>query len=515
MADQDPKEQSEKQERPEKAPDRGFRRSRKFAISMNTLAVIVLAAAIAGMVNYLAIRHYKRMDWTKSSYYSLSDKTIQLLKAIKEPITVIVFFQPSQEVYDDVRNLLREYQDKTSNLLVEYVDPNRNMTRTEQLMKEFQVASPNVVIFARGQGETRKSKYVNASDIIEMDYGGGMMGGQPPKKKAFKGEQAFTGAIQTILESKQPTIYFLTGHGERDPEGFDERSGFSTLNQYLKRENLKVNKLNFAASKQIPSDCDVLVVAGPSMISKDDRDVLEQYLQNKGRMMVLLDSGKDSGLEELLQHWGVKVDNDQVVGIVSLGFANLAQMSSEAIGVEYDHDHPIVKKLEDMNTTFPSARSLEVEAASPQPTPDKPRTTALVKSHESFWGETDLTNLTKPKFDPATDKKGPLTLAVAVESGNLPGTPVEIASTRMVVVGSSGFVANGAIDGANLDLFLNSINWLINKAERPTGISPKMPQEFRLSLSEIQAQTLKLSLVFGLPGCVAVIGAVVWWRRRK
>src|ERR1043166_989369 len=116
MADQDPKEQSEKQERPEKAPDRGFRRSRKFAISMNTLAVIVLAAAIAGMVNYLAIRHYKRMDWTKSSYYSLSDKTIQLLKAIKEPITVIVFFQPSQEVYDDVRNLLREYQDKTSNL---------------------------------------------------------------------------------------------------------------------------------------------------------------------------------------------------------------------------------------------------------------------------------------------------------------------------------------------------------------------------------------------------------------
>src|SRR5262245_3397419 len=110
----------------------GFRRSRKFAISINTLLIIVLAAAIIGMINYESIRHYKRMDWTKSSYYALSDKTIELLKSIKEPITCIVFFQPQQAVYDDVRSLLREYQDKTSNLSVEYVDPNRNLARTEQ-----------------------------------------------------------------------------------------------------------------------------------------------------------------------------------------------------------------------------------------------------------------------------------------------------------------------------------------------------------------------------------------------
>src|ERR1051325_5425265 len=190
-------------------PAGGFRRSRKFAISLNTIALILLAAAITGMVNYLSIRHYKRMDWTKAKYFSLSDKTIELLKTIKEPITCVVFFQQNQDIYDDVRSLLREYQDKTPQFQVEYVDPNRNLSRTEHLMKEYDVSSPNVVIFSRGTGENRKNKYVSATEIVEIDYPGGPYGGGRPQKKAFKGEQAFTAAIQNVLESKQPTVYFL------------------------------------------------------------------------------------------------------------------------------------------------------------------------------------------------------------------------------------------------------------------------------------------------------------------
>lgn len=493
-------------------PPGGFRRSRKFVISLNTLLIILIAAVIVVMVNYLSIRHYKRIDLTENQYYSLSDKTIELLKTIKEPITCIVFFQPSQQVYDDVRNLLREYQDKTSQIKVEYVDPNRNLSRTEALMREYEVASANVVIFSRGEGKARKSKYVTATDIFEIDYGGAPFGGGP-RRKIFKGEQAFTSAIQSILEDKQPTLYFLTGHGERDPDEFDERSGYSTLNRYLKRENLRVNKLNLATTNQVPSDCDVLIVAGPRKpIPPRERDILNQYLQNKGRMFVLVGAQEDSGLQDTLAQWGVTLDNNEVVAIFSLGFANA--LTTDAIGLEYGI-HPIVEKMEGVNTSFPSARSLEINSTEGTSVPDRPRATWLVKSHEGFWGETSLTDLNKAKYDPASDKKGPLILAAAVESGNLPGTPVELASTRMVVVGSSAFVANGAINGANLDFFLNSVTWLLNKPERVIGISPKMPREFRLSLTELQLKTLKSTLIFGLPGGVAAIGIIVWWRRRK
>jgi ABC-type uncharacterized transport system involved in gliding motility auxiliary subunit len=510
-------EDSEKQNpTPEEAPrHRGFRTARKFAISLNTLAVIVLAAAIVGMINYLSIRHYKRMDWTKAQYFSISDKTAEIVKSLKEPMRCIVFFQPTQEIFDDVRNLLREYEDlNPKNFTIEYVDPDRNFARVEQLVKEYDINTPNGVIFVRGEGTNKKSKYVNVSEIVEMDYGGGMFGG-PPRKKAFKGEQAFTSAIQNVLESKQPTVWFLTGHGEHDPEDFDERRGYSSLATALKRENLKVATINLATTNAIPSEDSVLVIAGPTVpISKPELAIIEQYVQNKGRVLVMLDAHKNSGLEELLARWGVKANNDTVVGIVSvLGISS--QLSASAIAFEYS-GHPIVQKMKGKNTSFPLSRSLEVVEQPPRGAPDLPRATWLARSHKAFWGESDLSNTDDIQFDEKTDKAGPLILAAAVESGNVPGTGVDLPSTRMVVTGSSGFVANAAMDESNLDLFLNMVTWLIGEREgRVTGISPKAPREFRLSLDEVQEQTLRLFVVFGMPGVVAVAGIVVWWRRRK
>jgi len=509
MAKEEPKQTNET----EAAEKSGFRRARKFAISLNTAAAITLAAAILVGINYLSIRHYKRLDLTRAKYYALSDKTIELLKTIKEPITVVVFFTPESPVYSDIRNLLQEYQDRTPKLQIETVDPHRDLAHARQLVKDYKLDSLNVVVFARGLGESRKTKFVTESEIVEREFMGGPFGGGEQRIKAFKGEQAFTSAIQAILEAKQPTVYFLTGHGEADTENYEEM-GYSQLGTYLKRENLAVKQLNLATNRQVPPDCDALVVAGPKRVNADDRKILDDYLQAKGRLLVLLDAQEDSGLEELLKRWGVTVDNNQAVGIVPMGVINALML--EAVGVEYS-SHPIVKKLEDENTVFPAARSLSEDSMAPGGPPDRPRATWLVKTPESFWGETDFANLRKPKFDSDADKKGPLTLALAIESGNLPGSDVNLPSTRMVVVGSSLCLANGVLysSPANLDFFLNAINWLINKPERVLGISPKVPQEFRLGLTAPQIQNLRLWLVFGLPGAVAVVGAVVWWRRRK
>lgn len=495
-------------------PEGGFRRSRKMAISFNAAVGVVLAAVIVGLVNYLSIRHYKRFDLTAADYYTLSDKTIELLKSIKEPVRCIVFFQPGHLAYDDVRNLLREYMEECSQITVEYVDPDRNLAKAKTLLETFKLAPSefNVVIFARGEGEKMKSKYVTTSEIIDIDMRGGMFGGGTPEKKAFKGEQAFTAALLNIMEAKQPTLYFLTGHGEYDPESHDERLGYSLLQQHVRRENIRIEKLNLAITNAIPADCDVLVIAGPRVvIPAPQLQLIEQHLQNKGRALIMIDAKAESGLEPLLGHWGVTIDNNQAYAYVSL--LGMTELQATAYGMDYS-SHPIVQKLEGVNTTFPIARSLEVDSAAP-PSPDRPRVTWLVKSHEACWGETDLLNISKPKFDENRDKKGPLTLAVAVESGNLPGTPVDIASTRLVVVGSAAFVANGAIDGANLDFFLNCANWLINQPERVLGISPKLPRQFRLNLTPEQARTIKWTVLYGMPGCVVVVGAIVWWRRRK
>ena len=49
-------------------------------------AGIVLVLALFAMVNYLAMRHYQRFDWTSSKLYSLSEKTLSVARGIDREI---------------------------------------------------------------------------------------------------------------------------------------------------------------------------------------------------------------------------------------------------------------------------------------------------------------------------------------------------------------------------------------------------------------------------------------------
>ena len=57
-----------------------------------TLAIsIALGLGILVLVNYIGSRRYARFDWTTTRRYSLSDKTVNVLKDLKTPVKVTVF----------------------------------------------------------------------------------------------------------------------------------------------------------------------------------------------------------------------------------------------------------------------------------------------------------------------------------------------------------------------------------------------------------------------------------------
>ena len=86
--------------------------------------------------------------------------------------------------------------------------------------------------------------------------------------------------------------------------------------------------------------------------------------------------------------------------------------------------------------------------------------------------------------------------------------------TRMVVVGTSSFVDNGSLAGGNLDFFMNSLNWLLQR-EQLIAVGPKLPEEFRLDMSPNQARAVYGLVIGGMPLAVAVLGLFVWTKRRK
>ena len=58
--------------------------------TFSVVSVIVVLAILVG-INYIASRQYKRWDLTSNQQFTLSDQTDEVLKGLKEPLTMIAF----------------------------------------------------------------------------------------------------------------------------------------------------------------------------------------------------------------------------------------------------------------------------------------------------------------------------------------------------------------------------------------------------------------------------------------
>ncbi|MBM3858981.1 MAG: hypothetical protein FJ395_04940 [Verrucomicrobia bacterium] len=482
-------------------------RQRRWKISVNILLQIVALLAVVVMANWLLSRHHpKRWDWTRSSYYKLSSKTEQVLKGLKDPLDIVVCIPTAssrdfiEKALQDTRSLLKEFENVgKSKIRVEFVDPQLDRNRGRQLAEKYKIDSPDQIIFASGG----RSKLVKLDDTVDLE--GGYMGS--PRIRAFKGEGVFLSAIQSVTQEKPPKVYFLTGHGERDIESTDERNGYSVLAGYIKRDNIEVEKWNWAQKRTWPADASAIVIAGPQKrLTEGEFTALGEYLKNSGRVMMLLDYKVQTGLEVFLDRFGIQVDDNLAV-MPLLGMINVTAMSED-----YGR-HPISEKLRGINTSFPYARSVRAKADPAMGGGERPDVTELVKTPDAFWGETDY-KAQQIKFDPKADLRGPLSLAVAAET-HKPGG-VELNGMRLVVVGCSTFADNHNIRAheGNVDLFMNSLNWLL-KREQQIAVSPKTPQEFRLDMTPRQARAVYALVIGGMPLAVALLGLSVWVRRRK
>lgn len=476
---------------------------RRLLFGLNTGLALLLALVLVGMINYLAHRHYWRHDMSRTRFYSLSDKTRSLLDSVTSRVEVVVFFQPDNPVYEDVVNLLKEYQFANENIRVERVDPNRDLGRAEALVRQYDVDQLNVVVFS----SAGRTKFVDAESLTEIDYSAIAAGG-PPRLAAFRGEQVFSSAIQSILQGQPPVVYFIRGHGERDINDRDPYTGYSSIAQQLRRDNVEVRDLLLAEARQIPTDADAVVIPGPTKtLAPPEVELLRAWLANSGRVMLLLDTGSTAGLGEWLEQWSVRVQDDVVVDPTRT-LSGLDLFAND-YGI-----HPITKNLRNVTSVFYLPRSVEpmVPTNGARLAADSPRVSPLVRSSPESWAESDMEQ--KPmKFDNALDRRGPITLAVAAERGSAESLDMNLRPSRLVVFGDTDFLSNGALSGGNTDLFLSSINWLLER-EALMAISPKPVDDTRLVISQEQITRVFWVVVVLVPGLLAIVGAGIWWQRR-
>ena len=472
--------------------------------NLNLAAGVLLAFVLVQLVNFIALSNSHRWDWSGRQYYALSEKTANLLDELEQRVEVTVFFQEEHTLYTDIENLMEEYQYQSRNIHVEWVDPARDLARTEKLAEKYGLTEAQVVVF----DIDGKSKVVREADLADYQR---IKGRRMPVISAFKGEQAFSSAIQGLVQGETPMVYFLVGHGERRVTDFDQIAGYSAIGSVIFNDNLEVKELMLTAEKQIPEDAAALIIAGPSkVISATELEMIEDYLNRSGRVMILLDALKETGLDLMLRRWGVALRNDFVLDPENT-------LKGNDVYIRTYYEHPITLRMAGAGARFHLPRSIEPLVVDDQNAEagDRPTVVQLAMTSEKSWSEMQVEE-TSAKYDEDTgDLRGSFSLAVAVERGATQKMlDVQIRPSRMVVFGDSDFVSNGALAGGDQDLFMSALNWLLDR-EVLMAIAPKPIEEIKLSLTRKQLNKLFWINIAGIPFIAGVAGLLVWVRRRK
>jgi len=485
-----------------------LRAQKRFLSGLNSSVAILLLLALVLMVNYISSRHYWRTDVSRDDYYKLSDKTVSLLQSLSERVHITVFIQPGHEVYqyvfDDVINLLREYEYASGNRIhVERIDPDRNLARAEDVISRFDLEGPNVVVFEYGD----RRKVVTAEELMEMDYRP-MMRGQLPEKTAFHGEQVFSSAILSITQVKRPRVYFLQGFGERNFDDRDEYVGLSTMGREIRRDDIELIPFSFGRENKLPEDADAIIIAGPSRTyASGALDRISTFVKRSGRFLLLLNSETDAGFGPLLRDLGVdSVDN--------LIIDPTRTMSGFDLLISDYGSHPITEGLSDITSIFywPRALPLYIGQDRNERSADKPNAVGIAFSSASAWAELDPEQ--RPyRYDAERDIKGPLPVAVAVERGSVDSVAMDIQSLRVVIFGDVDFISNSGLSGGNGDLFMNSLNWILERDEL-MALSAKPVKSIKLMMTQHQLNMLFVVVVLGVPTVTTLAGVFMWWRRR-
>jgi ABC-type uncharacterized transport system involved in gliding motility auxiliary subunit len=483
-------------------------------------AAILAFLGILLLLNWLGSRHYRRFDWTRSGLYTLSEKTKNVLKDLKTPVTVTVFMPDNVPLAPEVQELLKRYRTASPMVTVQTLDPTRNRAQAQKFVEESGVRGW-AVVFRAGE----KKKVVTEDQLADFDFSRARMGADP-SVKSFKGEQVFTSAILTVTQTKKPKVLFVTGHGERAFEG-RTRDSFSEVAEALRADNCDVEGWASLGAKEVPPGTDCLVVAGPrTSFTVPEVDVLKKYLNDGGRALLFLDvefapgsrsSLTDFGLEPLLAEFGLKLDNDVVIDPKNA----LPMFGADTIFAKSFRPHPVTKLLQGTAVVFPLARSISVSEKPPAGF----RATVLVETSSDGWGETNLKDIEKKVEKDDKDVKGPVPLAVAVESaeGTSAGAKAEgnavpdagKTKTRLVVAGDADFAANAGIaNSANRNLVTAAANWVMER-EALVAIPPKAPDQVSTTLSRSNMWQLFVVIFLVLPAAAVGMGFAIWIRRRS
>jgi len=464
-------------------------------------SVLLLLVLLVG-VNYIAARRHKTFDLTSNRANSLADQSYKALEQLPRPVKMTYVYRPrtrSGEPDPAATTLLTSYKNASNKVQVEYLNRDRNPLEFQALNLSTFSGAPLLLLQMeradKAAGKSGKGAAPARQEVSVVD------------------EQNVTSALMKLKDPKPRTLYFLTGHGEADPNRFDEQISLSQARTALESQNYTLKSLSLLKQgASVPADAEAVLAIGPRVdLAPTEETLLKSYVTGRGRLVLFLFPSRAPlpRWNNILQALGLEMGEGIVVDP-----EQAYQSPQNVAGVLNTSSHALLRGVSaDVVFPFGTTPLRKLKTAPPGFT-----VTSLFESSERSGSASarDVNEMLQVLRGGVPEaKKGPFVLAGAVEASP-PGAPGAnpTGGQRAVVVGNADFCSDQGFNlFGNSSFFLAAVNWTVGN-EALVSIPPKPPVTNTIMMTDAVRRFVSLFSVFALPFTVLILGGVVWWRRR-
>lgn len=468
--------------------------SKKFKGGAYATITSVIVIVIVLLVNIFITKLDMKVDVSSEGMYTVSNTTKDYLKTVKDDITIYYLAKSGNED-ENFKEIINKYDKMSDHINVVFKDPVLYPNFAKSLGVDATISENSVVVY---NNTNKRVKYVDNADMYEQQ-----MDPQTYQSTVtgIDVEGQVTSAIQyvTTAEKDLPVMYMVEGHGETAVS--------STLASAIAKINVTTNTLSTLTTEKIPDDCSILFIDAPqSDYSEAEVTMIKDYLEKGGDAIILADYGVESlkNFNSLINYYGIRFVN----GIVLEGKQGyyMGQYVNNLVPTLDSHTITSSIASDKKSVVVPSAVGIQVLDDLRSTTTIEP----LLTTSDASYSKVDVNSQTVEKED--GDINGPFSLGVAITE------KYNDVETKLVVYGSSYLISDEILASSsvgNLDLFVNSVNFIAGADQQSLAIPTKSTQATYLTVNAAQANILMLLVVIIIPVLILALGGFICIRRRK
>lgn len=467
------------------------------------LTVIVIAIVIVfNLVIGQIPEAYRNIDVSSTKIYDISDTTTDLLDGLDKDVSMKVL-AVKDETDDRITTFLSKYDALSDRIDMEWIDP----VLHPSALTEYDTSENTIVVSCE---ETGKSTTISFSDILVMDEYSYYYYGTSSYSE-FDGEGQLTSAVNYVTNDVQKTIYQTTGHGEGTLS--------STITDLMDKNSYTLQETNLLMSTEIPEDCDLLLMYAPTNdLSEDEAKMLGDYLEQGGKVMILLGETNAAdlpNLEGILEEYGMTSADGYIAdpqrcyqGNYYYIFPELSVygeladgISSQMVLLTNTHGMTLTDAARDTISTSAFMSSSEGAYAVTEQTQEQ-GTYALgaVATETISSGDEEDSDSEEDASDDT-------------ESDTSSGEELE---SRLTVISAGSLIDQSITDSftqlENTKVFMNAVTANFDGVQNLSIEAKSLSTEYN---TVQHTGAFSLLVIFGIPAAVLIGGFVVWFRRRK